>query len=85
MTKYLPLALGLVAVAAGHATPALARSVHYSAAQTSRQMALYAIPDGPRVAGPLPPTAVTVNGEVAGNDPDPRIRLSLAREFYFNK
>jgi hypothetical protein len=85
MTKYLPLALALVALAPGQPTPALARNVHYSAAQAARQMALYAIPDGPRVAGPLPPTAVTVNGEVVGNDPDPRIRLSLAREFYFNK
>jgi hypothetical protein len=36
-------------------------------------------------AGPLPPTAVTVNGEAVGNDPDPRIRLSLIREYFFNK
>jgi hypothetical protein len=48
-------------------------------------MNLYASPDAPRVAGPLPPTAVTVNGQVVGNDPDPRIRLSLIREYYFNK
>jgi hypothetical protein len=85
MTKYLPITLGLAAFVAANVTPALARNVHYSAAQAARQMALYAIPDGPRVAGPLPPTAVTVNGEVVGNDPDPQIRLSLAREFYFNK
>jgi hypothetical protein len=85
MKRYFPIALGLGTLAAVSATPALARSVHYSAAQISQQVALYAIPDGPRVAGPLPPTAVTVNGELVGNDPDPRIRLSLIREFFANK
>lgn len=30
------------------------------------------------------PTAVTVNGEVAGN-PDPRIRLSLIRKYFAHK
>jgi hypothetical protein len=86
MKKYLPIAFGVAAftVAAG-AAPALARPIHYSAAQASLQMNLYASPDAPRVAGPLPPTAVTVNGQVVGNDPDPRIRLSLIREYYFNK
>jgi hypothetical protein len=85
MKKYLPIALGLAAFAAAGVPPALARSIHYSAAQALPQMNLYASPDAPRVAGPLPPTAVTVNGQVVGNDPDPRIRLSLIREYYFNK
>jgi hypothetical protein len=86
MKKYLPIAFGLAAFAAAGATPALARPIHYSAAQALLQMNLYASPpDAPRVAGPLPPTAVTVNGQVVGNDPDPRIRLSLIREYYFNK
>jgi hypothetical protein len=83
--KCLLAALGLAAFATAGATPALARNIHYSAAQAARQMALYASPDAPRIAGPLPPTAVTVNGEVVGNDPDPRIRLSLIREFFSNK
>jgi len=85
MTKCLALALGLAVCAACGVAPASARSIHYSAAQAQRQMELYAMPDGPRVAGPLPSTAVTVNGEVVGNDPDPRIRLSLIREYFFNK
>ena len=85
MKNYLPAALGLAAFAAAGATPALARNIHYSPAQAARQMALYAGPDAPRIAGPLPPTAVTVNGEVVGNDPDPRIRLSLIREYFSNK
>jgi hypothetical protein len=88
MKKYLPIALGLAtfaAAAAAAATPAHARSLRYSAAQAQRQMDLYAIPDSVRIAGPLPPTAVTVNGQVVGNDPDPRIRLSLIREFFANK
>jgi hypothetical protein len=85
MKKYLPIAFGLAACAAAGATPALARPIHYSAAQALLQMNLYASPDAARVAGPLPPTAVTVNGQVVGNDPDPRIRLSPIREYYFNK
>ena len=97
MTKYFPTLIGLAAFVATGATPALARNihhslvsaparnVHYSAAQAERQMDLYQIPDGPRVPGPLPPTAVTVNGVVVGNDPDPRIRLSLIREYFANK
>jgi hypothetical protein len=85
MKKFLPIAFGLAAFAAAGATPALARPIHYSAAQALLQMNLYASPDAPRVTGPLPPTAVTVNGQVVGNDPDPRIRLSLIREYYFNK
>jgi hypothetical protein len=84
MKKYLPIAFGLAAFAAS-AAPVLARPIHYSAAQALLQMNLYASPDAPRVAGPLPPTAVTVNGQVVGNDPDPQIRLSLIREYYFNK
>ena len=83
MKKYLPIVFGLAAFAC--ATPVLARPIHYSAAQALLQMNLYASPDAARVAGPLPPTAVTVNGQVVGNDPDPRIRLSLIREYYFNK
>jgi hypothetical protein len=83
--KHLATAIGLAAFAAAGATPALARDFHYSAAQAARQLELYAIPDGPRVPGPLPPTAVTVNGEIVGNDPDPRIRLSLIREYFANK
>ena len=85
MKKYLPIAFGVAAFAAAGAEPALARPIHYSVAQALLQMNLYASPDAPRVAGPLPPTAVTVNGQVVGNDPDPRIRLSLIREYYFNK
>ena len=85
MKKYLPIAFGLTAFAVAGAAPALARPIHYSAAKALLQMNLYASPDAPRVAGPLPPTAVTVNGQVVGNDPDPRIRLSLIREYYFNK
>ena len=85
MNKYLSITLGLAVFATAGATPALARARHYSAAQAAQQMALYAMPDGPRVAGPLPPTAVTVNGEVVGNDPDPQIRLSLIREYFANK
>jgi hypothetical protein len=97
MKKYFMTAIGLVAFAAAGVTPALAgnirhsvgaapaRNTHYSAAQAERQMDLYQIPDGPRVPGPLPPTAVTVNGVVVGNDPDPRIRLSLIREYFANK
>jgi hypothetical protein len=92
MKKCFPITLALAAFATG-ATPALARPIHhsaarpmhYSAAQAARQMYLYASPDAVRVAGPLPPTAVTVNGVVVGNDPDPRIRLSLIREYYANK
>jgi hypothetical protein len=82
---YFLAALGLAAFATADATSALARNIHYLPAQAGRQMALYASPDAPRMAGPLPPTAVTVNGEVVGNDPDPRIRLSLIREFFSNK
>jgi hypothetical protein len=85
MKKHLATAIALAAFAASGATPAIARDLHYSTAQIARQLELYAIPDGPRVPGPLPPTAVTVNGEVAGNDPDPRIRLSLIREYFANK
>jgi hypothetical protein len=85
MKKYITVKLGLAAFVAAGATPAFARNTHYSLAQAARQMALYASPDAPRIAGPLPPTAVTVNGEVVGNDPDPRIRLSLIREYFFNK
>jgi hypothetical protein len=85
MKKYFQIALGMAAFAAAGATPALARPIHYSAAQALLQMNLYASPDAPRVPGPLPPTAVTVNGQVVGNDPDPRIRLSLIREYYANK
>ena len=85
MKKYLPITFTLVTFAAASVTPVLARDIHYSAAQAALQMELYAIPDGPRVPGPLPPTAVTVNGVVVGNDPDPRIRLSLIREYFGNK
>jgi hypothetical protein len=83
--EYLPIALGMAAFAAVGATPTLVRNVHYSAAQAARQIEAYAIPDGSRIAGPPPPTAVTVNGQVVGNDPDPRIRFSLIREFFNNK
>jgi hypothetical protein len=85
MKKYFSAALGLAAFAAAGATPALARNVRYPDAQAARQMAQYAAPDAPRIAGPLPPTAATVNGVVVGNDPDPQIRLSLMREYFFNK
>jgi hypothetical protein len=83
MKKYLPIAFGLAAFAAAGATPALARPIHYSAAQALLQMNLYASPDAARVAGPLPPTAVTVNGQVVGNDPDPRILLQQIRHSEF--
>jgi hypothetical protein len=53
MKKYLPIVFGLAAFAG--ATPALARPIHYSAAQALLQMNLYASPDAARVAGPLPP------------------------------
>ena len=85
MKNYFAFALGPTAFAAACVTPALARYIRYSAAQVSRQMDLYAMPDGPRIAGPLPPQAVTVNGQVVGDDSDPRIRLSLICEFFFNK
>jgi hypothetical protein len=81
MKKYLQIAIGLATFAAAGATPALARPIHYSTAQALLQMNLYASPDAPRVPGPLPSTAVTVNGQVVGNDPDPRIWLSLIREY----
>lgn len=80
MKKYPPITPEVWAFAVAGASPAPALGIRYSVAQASRQMDLYAIPDGQRTAGPLPPSTVTVNGQVAGNRPPSRIlRQQLSR------
>lgn len=78
MKKILPIALGLAALAAAGAAPALAQSVNYRV--TPKQVYLYAVPAAARPLAITPPQVVTRDGKIVGADPDLQIRSYMSRD-----